>query len=180
MLFLPNLLKTNSASIDTKCWCIGKRSNGTRYNVARSLNPNRILITHLNIISLRNKFETLKQTIKNKVDILLISEKKSGSSFPLNQFFRSFYYSIYPWQKSNRWRHSVHWGITTPIKNTTPSFLPSPSLNLQTVQAPLFLAIRPYILFSLVYLPSKTWIFPWTPKILKFFILHHILSFKSN
>ena len=36
MLFLPNLLKTNSASIDTKCWCVGERSNGKRYIVARS------------------------------------------------------------------------------------------------------------------------------------------------
>ena len=34
--------------------------------------------------------------------------------------------------------HSVHWGINpSPLKNTTPSFLPSwPPLNLQTVQVP--------------------------------------------
>ena len=49
-------------------------------------NPNSILIAHLNINSLRNKFEILKETITNKVDILLISETKLDSSFPLNQF----------------------------------------------------------------------------------------------
>ena len=57
-----------------------------KLNVARSQNPNRILIAHLNINSLRNKFEILKETITNKVDILLISETKLDSSFPLNQF----------------------------------------------------------------------------------------------
>ena len=41
----------------------------------------------------------------------------------------------------------MHWGITTPpLKNTTPSFLPSsPLLNLQTVQVP-FLSNLPSIL----------------------------------
>ena len=36
--------------------------------------------------------------------------------------------------------HSVHWGLANPppFKNITPSFLPSPLLNLQTIQATLF------------------------------------------
>ena len=43
-------------------------------------------------------------------------------------------------------------GVSTPLKNTTPSFLlspPLPHLNLQTVQAPPppFLGNPPYILF---------------------------------
>ena len=52
-------------------------------------------------------------------------------------------------------------------------------LNLQTVQAPPFCGNPLYIL---VRPPShsKTQIFLWTPKILKLFILHSILSFKSN
>ena len=69
-----------------------------------------------------------------------------------------------------------------PSKTLPPLFLakppppPPPSLNLQTLQAPLF---RP----SLLYVnspPSKSWIFQWKPKIVKFFILKPILSFKSN
>ena len=35
---------------------------------------------------MKNKFKILKETIRNKVDILLISETKLHSSFPLNQF----------------------------------------------------------------------------------------------
>ena len=58
-----------------------------KFNVVRSQNPSRILIAHLNVNSLRNKFEILKETITNKVHILLIPETKLGSSFPLNQFY---------------------------------------------------------------------------------------------
>ena len=57
-----------------------------KLNVARYQNPNRILIAHLNINFLRNKFEILMETITNKVDIFLISETKLDSFFPMNQF----------------------------------------------------------------------------------------------
>ena len=71
-----------------------KKKNGTEKRrtekhlkmFSRSQNPNQILIPHLDINSLRNKFEILKETITSKVDILLISETKLDSSFPLNQF----------------------------------------------------------------------------------------------
>ena len=44
--------------------------------------------------------------------------------------------------------HSRHWGINPPpLKNTTPSFLPSPPVNQQTVQAPLFRQFPLYIGF---------------------------------
>ena len=60
-----------------------------KIKVARSQNPNRFLIVHLNINSLRNKFGILKKTIASKADILLICETKLDSSFPLNQFHKS-------------------------------------------------------------------------------------------
>ena len=41
--------------------------------------------------------------------------------------------------------NSVHWGINPTLKNTTPSFLPSHPLNLQTVQAPFLGTPPPYI-----------------------------------
>ena len=69
---------------------------------------------------------------------------------------------------------------TIPLKNTTLSFLPSPFLNQQTVQAPLFR--QPSTLYIGFLWPPppqpKSWIFQWTPKILKFFILNTILSLK--
>ena len=49
-------------------------------------NANRLVIAHLNINSLRNKFEALKYIIKGNVDILVISETKLDDTFPNNQF----------------------------------------------------------------------------------------------
>ena len=63
-----------------------KRSKNDGLNEIRKKNPNRIIIAHLNINSIRNKFEMLKEVIGNKTDILLISETKLDDTFPLNQF----------------------------------------------------------------------------------------------
>ena len=49
-------------------------------------NPNRIIIAHLNINSIRNKSEMLKEVLGNKIVILLKSETKLEDTFPLNQF----------------------------------------------------------------------------------------------
>ena len=56
------------------------------FNEIRKKNPNRIIIAHLNINSIRNKFEMLKEAVGNKTDILLISETKLDDTFLLNQF----------------------------------------------------------------------------------------------
>ena len=55
-------------------------------NEVRKLNLIRLIIADININSIRNKFEMLKATITDKTDILLISETKLDSSFPVNQF----------------------------------------------------------------------------------------------
>ena len=47
---------------------------------------NKLIIAHLNINSLRNKFEFLVEFIRGKVDILMISETTVDESFPLGQF----------------------------------------------------------------------------------------------
>ena len=52
----------------------------------RSNNPNRLIIAQLNINSLRNKFDSLVETLHSNVDIILISETKIDSSFPTAQF----------------------------------------------------------------------------------------------
>ena len=78
--------------------------------------------------------------------------------------------------------YSVHWGINPPSK--TPAFLPSSHLNRQTVQAPPPFLGNPAPSISVFHEPPppspKSQIFWWTPKILEFFILNTILSFKSN
>ena len=52
----------------------------------RLANVNRLICAQLNINSIRNKFESLKEIISTNVDILLICEMKLDSSFPRAQF----------------------------------------------------------------------------------------------
>ena len=52
----------------------------------RKRNPKRIIIGHLNINSIRNKIEMLSDLMKQRLDLLLISETKIDQSFPTNQF----------------------------------------------------------------------------------------------
>ena len=52
----------------------------------RLSNINKVMIGHLNINWLRNKFGMLIDIVKGKVDILVISETKLDDSFPLSQF----------------------------------------------------------------------------------------------
>ena len=89
-------------------------------------------------------------------------------------FLRKNYILFWP-------HHSVNWGINpSSFKNTNsgpPIFLPSPPLNLLS-QCLLFRQCPLYI--GLSWIPRKTRIFWLTPKILKFFIFHSNLSFKSN
>ena len=49
-------------------------------------NLNRLIFVHLNINSIRNKFEMLPNIIQGKLDILLVSETKVDISFPSGQF----------------------------------------------------------------------------------------------
>ena len=52
----------------------------------RKINPLKVTIAHTNINSGRNKFEPLKETIKDNVDILLVSETKFENTFLIGQF----------------------------------------------------------------------------------------------
>ena len=44
---------------------------------------NKVIFAHLNINSLRNKFECFLEFNEGKVGILTVSEKKNDESFPL-------------------------------------------------------------------------------------------------
>ena len=55
-------------------------------NDLRSQNPFRVIIGHININSIRNKFEPLVSFINNNLDILMISETKIDDTFPDSQF----------------------------------------------------------------------------------------------
>ena len=57
------------------------------------VNPNKIILGHLNINSIRKKFECLKDIICHNIDILLISETKLNNSFPEGQFCINGYHN---------------------------------------------------------------------------------------
>ena len=48
-------------------------------------NLNKIVVSHLNINSIRNKFDFLAHQVQGHTDILIISETKLYESFPLGQ-----------------------------------------------------------------------------------------------
>ena len=50
-------------------------------------NLNKIIFAHININSIRNKFDQLAFLIKGKIDVLIISVSKIDDSFPDSQFF---------------------------------------------------------------------------------------------
>ena len=51
-----------------------------------NLNLNKLIFAHLNINSIRNKFELLSEQIKGNVVVLMISGTKIDYSFPVCQF----------------------------------------------------------------------------------------------
>ena len=54
--------------------------------VMKENSPNKIIVGHLNINSLRTKFEALQFIINRNLDIILLSETKLDDSFPSAQF----------------------------------------------------------------------------------------------
>ena len=52
----------------------------------KAKNEDKVLIGHININFLKNKFDALRSIVQGKVDILLISETKIDEFFPITQF----------------------------------------------------------------------------------------------
>ena len=66
---------------------IDKNTNGIcELKQLRNQNPHRIIIHHLNINSIRNKFESLVRFVGNNLDILMVSETKIDDTFLKSQF----------------------------------------------------------------------------------------------
>ena len=66
---------------------IDAKDCGTTLKELRVQNVENIVIAHLNINSLRNKFDSLVQLICGNVDILIIGETKLDGTFPQNTSF---------------------------------------------------------------------------------------------
>ena len=82
----------------------------------RIKNVNRLMIGSLNINSLANKFDLLREIISNHLDILVIVETKLDKSFPTNQFLIPGYNKPY---RLDRNRNGG--GVMIYVKENVPS-----------------------------------------------------------
>ena len=62
----------------------------------------KLLLGHLNINSIRNKFEALKFIIDNNIDIFLISETKLYYSFPTAHFLIKGFSAPYRFDRNSK------------------------------------------------------------------------------
>ena len=112
-----NIEHTHSQSLNTKnCESISNKSilntntsneANNENNVLKNLrlkNLNKVIICHININSLRNKFELLTEMVRDKVDLLMISETKLDSSFPNAQFYMKSYSKPYRLDRNSQWQ----------------------------------------------------------------------------
>ena len=83
--FIPSAHYVN----DKECYTESELTSNTSLslNEVRRKYSNKIILAHININSIRNKFEMLCEFIDGNIDILLISETKIDESFPPSQFF---------------------------------------------------------------------------------------------
>ena len=73
-----------------------------RLRKLRIKNPNKVIIAHLNINSIRNKFEVLSLIFRGVIDILMICETKVDGSFRTEQFIIEGYSAIYRLDRNDR------------------------------------------------------------------------------
>ena len=75
----------------------------------RIKNPNKIIIGNLNINSLSNKFEQLKDIVMQHIDILVLTETKFDNTFPTAQFLVNGFSEPYRLdRKRNRGRVMIY------------------------------------------------------------------------
>ena len=86
------IYKSTNSTLDMSamnCNSIKDKDDSGPLNILKKLklnNVNRLVIGHLNINSLRNKFESLKLLASGYIDILVITETKLDDTFPSQQF----------------------------------------------------------------------------------------------
>ena len=95
----------------------------------RIKNLHRIIIAHININSIRNKFDFLFDAISENIDVLLISETKLDSSFPKAQFYVKGYTEPYRLD-----RNKNGGGIMIYIREDIPSkLLSNTNMNIESL-----------------------------------------------
>ena len=73
----------------------------TKLKAIRIAHLNRIVISQININSIRNKFELLTEAVMGNVDILMVTETKIDKSFPTRPFIITGFTSAYHFDRTN-------------------------------------------------------------------------------
>ena len=68
----------------------------------KAQSSDKLILGHLNINSIRNKFEVLKLINDHNIDIFLISETKLDDSFPTAQFFVKGFIPLYTFDVNSK------------------------------------------------------------------------------
>ena len=82
----------------------------------KSQSPHKFILRHLNINSIRKKFDGLKFVIDNKIDIVLISETKLDDSFSTVQFLIEDVCTPYRLDRDSKDEGLLWWPIDAIVK----------------------------------------------------------------
>ena len=83
---IPHCLSRNlNGSVSITCQCLEDNFKDT-WRKLRIKNLNRVIISQININSIRNKMELLSEAVLRNIDILMVYETKIDLSFPTSQF----------------------------------------------------------------------------------------------
>ena len=116
----------------------------------RIRNLNKIVVDHLNINSIRNKFDFLAHQVKGNIDILMISETKLDESFPSSQFSLDGYSVPFRFD-----RNGNGGGILLYIRDDLPSKLLSINKNIEGFFVEINLRNKKKSLLNCLYNPMK-------------------------
>ena len=104
----------------------------------RLSNPKNVILSYLNVNSIRNKFENLREIITQNVDALVVAKTKIDASFPSAQFFLKGYHSPYRLDISRK-----SGGLLVYVKATIPSCqLSLPKFQFRIQALPFELSLR--------------------------------------
>ena len=130
-----------------------KDTSSTILQNIRVKNIDRIIIGHININSIRNKIDLLSDVIRDKIDILLISETKLDNTFPPGQF------SLAGYSEPHRLDRTANGGgILLYIRSDIPAKpLPLINKNIECIIVEITVSKKKWLLIG-TYNPNKSMI----------------------
>ena len=124
----------------------------TKLKDIRITNLNRIVICHIDINSIRNKFELLAEAVMGNVNVLMVAETKKDKSFPTSQFILPGFTSPYRFDRTKE-----RGGILVYIREDIPYKLLNISYIASDIEClGIEVKVKCFVIFS--YNPHKNYI----------------------